>query len=292
MKTSLYLFLLVLITGMVSILLFPYYTVNPGVLIEDHIFLQNDCLSCHSLGSGAATEKCMSCHKPGEIGLIKVNRTAPELQNEKSNLLHQSIINIQCYDCHTEHNGLSEENATLNFKHSVLSDDLQNQCTSCHLPQKPGDEIHKNLTANCSLCHNSDDWRITNFEHSLPGELRNDCRGCHENKKPIDALHNKLLPAVQCAQCHTTDGWKPSTFNHIKFFRFDRNHPSDCRGCHDLQKGFKEYTCYNCHEHRRVRVAKKHRKEGIRNFENCVSCHRTGDEDDAKRERKRELDDD
>lgn len=245
MKTTLYYFLFVLVTGLVSILLFPHYTVNPGVLIEDHLYLQNDCLACHSLGKGALTEKCINCHKPDEIGLFKAGGSLPELQNKKSNLLHQSIINIQCYDCHTEHNGLSRENATLNFKHTVLSDNLQRQCTSCHIKMAPD-----------------------------------------------NSLHNVLTASTQCAQCHTTTKWKPSTFNHTEFFKFDKNHPSDCSGCHDLQKGFKEYTCYNCHEHTQSRVAKKHRKKGIRNFENCVNCHRTGDKKDAKRLRNRERDED
>lgn len=282
MKISLFIFVIVLVSGVIAILLFPYQTVNPGVLIEDHMILQKDCLSCHSLGSGAVTEKCLACHKLGEIGLIKVDGTNRNYQNEKSSLLHQAIINIKCFDCHTEHNGLSRENATINFKHSVLNDTLRSKCINCHLTQKPADDLHKNFDLNCSVCHNTDGWKPVNFEHLLLGDFKNNCGSCHGSKKPDDILHNSIGSGVECSQCHTTERWNPSTFNHTKFFRFDENHPSNCGDCHSTEKGFTDYSCYNCHEHRPSRIAKKHRKKGIINFENCSECHRTGDEDDAK----------
>jgi hypothetical protein len=107
-------------------------------------------------------------------------------------------------------------------------------------------------------------------------------------------LHDNLGKAIQCVQCHTTDKWKPSTFDHTKYFRFDGNHPSNCADCHDVNKTFSTYTCYNCHEHRPDKIEKEHIKEGIRNFSNCVECHRSGDEDEAERrfDRKRDRDED
>jgi hypothetical protein len=148
-------FLIAFTFGIAGIIFFPYYTINPGVMIEDHMHLKNDCLSCHTLGAGAQTEKCIKCHKLSEIGLRTVDGITRETFNSKSNHLHQSIINIQCYDCHTEHNGLSRKNATINFKHDVLSADLQRKCVDCHSPQKPEDNIHKFLTMNCSECHST-----------------------------------------------------------------------------------------------------------------------------------------
>jgi len=223
-------FVITFLIGMAAILLFPYYVINPGVVIEDHMKLKNDCFACHTLGKGAVTNKCASCHNPSFIGL----KTADGLQRTDKNLrsytLHNSITNIQCFDCHTEHNGLSRENATLKFRHNVLSGDTRKKCTNCHTPEKPEDTLHKGLGR-----------------------------------------------TMECAQCHTTDGWKPSTFDHTKYFRFDGNHPSDCANCHDMNKTLKTYTCYNCHEHTPSRIAKKHLKEGIVEFENCVKCHTTGD---------------
>jgi len=283
-------FLGVIVLGLIGILIFPYYTINPGVVIEDHSMLKNDCLSCHSLGEGAQTQKCIKCHRPAEIGLKLVNEIERVDLNNKSNLLHQSITDIQCFDCHTEHNGLSKENATLNFRHDILNIELQSECTKCHLPQKPDDDIHKDLMLNCSECHSNESWSPSNFEHELLGKRRNDCKSCHESKRPVDVLHKSLGFSAQCFQCHTINGWKPSTFDHTKYFRFDVNHPSDCTNCHNLNKTFDTYTCYNCHEHNPKRIEKKHLKEGIRNFGNCVECHRSGDEDEIMNKRnKRKL---
>jgi hypothetical protein len=268
--------------GLAGIIIFPYYTINPGVMIQEHMQLNNDCLACHSLGKGAQTEKCISCHKLSTIGIMLVDGNERKDANSKINLLHQSIIDIQCFDCHSEHNGLSRENATLKFKHDVLPVELQKECSKCHLPQKPVDEIHEMLAMECSNCHNNSAWKPSHFKHELLGEIKSECRSCHENKKPADAMHKGLGRTIQCAQCHTTDGWKPSTFDHTKYFRFDNNHPSDCTGCHDVNKTFEKYTCYNCHEHRPRKIEKQHLKEVIRSFANCVECHRSGEKKEAE----------
>ncbi len=264
-------------------MLFPYQTVNPGVLIDSHLHLKNDCLSCHTLGSGAHSDKCIDCHKLSAIGLMFVNGDNRTEVNTKSNLLHRSIVNINCFDCHTEHNGLSRENATLKFKHNVLSADLQKQCLKCHFPQKPQDDIHALINSVCSDCHSQVAWKPSTFNHELLGERKNKCRNCHLNRRPDDILHKRLNTSVQCISCHTTDKWKPSTFDHTKYFRFDRNHPSDCITCHNQGKTFDVYSCYNCHEHRPGRIAEKHMKKGIRNINNCVECHRSGNEKEARR---------
>jgi len=279
--TALISFLLTFTLGMIGILIFPYYTINPGVVIEDHSMLKNDCLSCHSLGEGAQIKKCITCHIPAEIGLRLVNGIERVSLNNKSNLLHQSIINIQCFDCHTEHNGLSRANATLKFRHDILTLELQSACTKCHQLQKPVDDIHKDLILNCSECHSNKAWVPSHFKHELLETKKNECGNCHESKRPGDVLHKSFGNSIQCFQCHTTKSWKPSTFDHSKYFRFDVNHPSDCANCHNLNRTFKAYTCYNCHEHNPKRIEKKHLKEGIRNFKNCVECHRSGDEEDT-----------
>lgn len=289
-------FLIVFGIGISAIYFFPYQTINPGIMIVEHMHLKNDCLSCHTLGAGAQSEKCIVCHELTNLGITLVNGSERSVANERSNLLHQSIINIKCYDCHTEHNGLSRENATLKFRHDVLTAELQTKCTNCHSPQMPDNEIHKMVKAECSDCHSTDMWKPSTFKHELLGERINDCRSCHENKKPADALHKGIGVSIQCVQCHTTDGWKPSIFDHTKYFRFDRNHPSDCANCHDLNRTFEKYTCYNCHEHSPEQIAKKHIKEGIRNFSNCVECHRSGDEKESERrldtKRSRDIEDD
>lgn len=295
MKRTLFFFALTLILGLTAVFLFPYYTINPGVLVKGHTNLQNNCFACHSIGKGAPTEKCISCHQLKDIGLKTVAAVVIEKPNNKTNLLHKSIKDIKCYYCHTEHNGLSRENATLNFTHSVLPKQMLNNCAGCHIDKKPDNNIHNVILSDCSNCHTTDKWKRAEFKHQLLGEKQNDCRSCHSNKIPDDGLHKGLEVTVQCLQCHNTNAWKPSTFDHIKYFRFDENHPSDCKNCHNNQNDYKLYTCYNCHEHQLARISEKHLEEGIRDFNNCVKCHRSGDEDEiegGKHNRNGEREDD
>ena len=289
-------FLIAFALGLAGIILFPYYTINPGDIIEDHMHLKNDCLSCHTIGAGAQTEKCIECHQVAMIGLRKVNGEERKQFNTRSSILHLSIISMQCYDCHTEHKGLSRENATLKFRHNILSANLQQECAKCHSSQKPNDDIHTAINVNCSECHNKDAWKPSHFNHELLGDRINNCRNCHENHQPSDVLHRNLGTAIQCMQCHTTEKWIPSTFDHTKYFRFDRNHPSNCGNCHDVNKSFAVYTCYSCHEHTPAKIEREHIKEGIMIFSNCVECHRSGNKNEAedridKKRRKNDDDD-
>lgn len=282
MNRTLFFFAITLFIGLTAAYLFPYYTINPGVLVKGHGELRNNCFDCHSIGKGAPTENCIACHNLSGIGIKTSAGLLIEKPNNKTNLLHKSIKDLQCYNCHTEHNGLSRENAMVNFTHSVLPEQMQKNCVGCHADNKPDNKIHNAVSSDCSSCHNTDSWKRAEFKHKLLFEKQNDCRGCHSNKIPDDVLHNGLTASSQCSQCHGTNVWKPSTFDHIKYFRFDDNHPSDCTKCHNVNENFKSYTCYNCHEHQPSRIADKHLEEGIRDFNNCVKCHRSGDEDEAK----------
>ena len=281
MKRTLLFFSLTIIIGLSVIILFPYYSINPGVLVKGHSNLQNDCFACHSIGSGAPTEKCIACHNLANIGKVNVEGLSLTGQNSKTNLLHKSITDIRCFDCHTEHNGLSKENATLNFAHSVLPKQMLSSCADCHSDKKPENKVHNYVSSDCSNCHTAEEWERAEFKHQLLGSNQNDCRSCHSNKIPDDGLHKGLGISIQCIQCHNTNEWKPSTFEHTKYFRFDNNHPSDCTKCHNAKDNYKSYTCYNCHEHQPSQISEKHLEEGIREFNNCVKCHRSGDEEEA-----------
>jgi cytochrome c peroxidase len=41
-----------------------------------------------------------------------------------------------------------------------------------------------------------------------------------------------------------------------------------------VNNDYSRYTCYGCHEHTPANVRSEHEEEGIRNFDNCVKCHR------------------
>jgi hypothetical protein len=51
--------------------------------------------------------------------------------------------------------------------------------------------------------------------------------------------------------------------------------------CH-VRNDYSRYTCYGCHEHTPDNIRRKHVEEGIRQFDNCVECHRSGNKHDIK----------
>ena len=149
-------------------------------------------------------------------------------------------------------------------KHVVFHQQLvQDDCVACH-------SDHKGVMAFKP---------ISRFSHELldPAQ-RQQCDACH--RSPGDALHLKIQG--NCAQCHSLDGWTPATFEHDRYFRLDRDHDAPCETCHQAGD-YGNYTCYGCHEHSRSKIREEHYEEGIRNYENCVECHRSADEDEAKR---------
>ena len=60
--------------------------------------------------------------------------------------------------------------------------------------------------------------------------------------------------------------------------------------CH-TGNDYSRYTCYGCHEHTPAKIRSEHQEEGIRDFENCVECHRSADKDSMERKGSREKKD-
>ena len=113
------------------------------------------------------------------------------------------------------------------------------------------------------------------FAHDLlQPKTRDLCASCHA--APKDRLHRQ--PDLACGQCHANTAWKPATFDHDKLFVLDRDHDATCETCHK-DADYSRYTCYGCHEHTPANIRAEHEEEGIRNFENCVECHRSADEE-------------
>ena len=126
------------------------------------------------------------------------------------------------------------------------------------------------------------------FSHALllPGTQQR-CENCH--KPPADTMHRQI--SGNCAQCHSSTKWKPAKFDHAKLFLLDGDHNASCVTCH-TNNDYSKYTCYGCHEHQPDRIRSKHLEEGIRNFENCVACHTSANEEPeekgSRREKKRD----
>jgi hypothetical protein len=45
---------------------------------------------------------------------------------------------------------------------------------------------------------------------------------------------------------------------------------------------YSRYTCYGCREHTLANIRSEHVEEGIRQFDNCVECHRSGNKHEIK----------
>lgn len=188
---------------------------------------------------------------------------------------HRSLDN-DCFACHTPLLGSRAE-----------------KCGTCHTVSRIGlfttagqpisgtkTAFHQHLIEqDCMACHVEHRGRpgadaMKPFSHDLlePG-VRGGCSSCHV--KPKDSLHGNV--DTTCQQCHRTSAWRPATFDHAEHFLLEDEHETACATCH-VAGDLSRYTCYGCHEHSPARIRAEHLEEGIRDFENCVECHRSAAE--------------
>ncbi len=231
------------------------------------------------------------------LALLALALVYPQLMVSPGPLIPEhSALTQECFACHTLFQG---------------SDPAK--CRDCHRPDTIGrlttqgapipdaDQrvaFHQELREqDCLACH-SDHQGVRpyhaerGFSHALlvPARQRQ-CSSCHQ--PPKDTLHRQLKG--ECTSCHSQQAWRPATFDHARYFRFDRHHPDNCESCHQ-ESDYQRYTCYGCHEHTPARIRAKHSEEGIRDFEDCARCHRSGDDDEivgewGERGHRREHDD-
>ncbi|MBS1191288.1 MAG: Cytochrome c, class conserved region [Rhodocyclaceae bacterium] len=194
---------------------------------------------------------------------------------------HQKLA-TDCFACHAPFGGATS-----------------GRCTTCHKPEEvgrlttAGQPIAKPLAStpfhqklikdDCVACH-SDHAGVKRFRQEgrfnhalLQADSRQQCQTCH--RSPADSLHQQITG--NCNQCHSQEKWTPATFDHDKHFLLDRDHNAKCATCH-VRNDYSRYTCYGCHEHTPEKIRREHIEEGIRDFTNCVECHRSGDEHDIR----------
>ena len=188
-----------------------------------------------------------------------------------------------CFACHTPLMGSTPEKCIA--CHQVGEIGLKTTTGVVIATEKKNVAFHQKLVEeDCVACHSDHKGvkafrPISQFSHQLlEPDLQKQCDSCHSN--PGDALHQKITG--NCEQCHSENAWVPATFEHDEYFRFDRDHTTECETCH-IDSDYSNYTCYGCHEHSRSKVREEHYEEGIRDYEICVECHRSGDEDEAER---------
>jgi len=211
------------------VFIWPELMVGPGKLIPGHKALEGDCFACHTPLTGASSARCVSCHKPADIGRLTsagVLLVRPVVKAA----FHQELIMQDCVACHSDHAGVKRFARQRQFDHTLLKKTTRDQCQACH--KSPTDSLDQQITGNC-------------------------------------------------LQCHTATKWTPATFDHNKYFVLDKDHNVSCATCH-VRNDYSRFTCYGCHEHTPDNIRRKHIKEGISKFDDCVECHRSANEDDIK----------
>ena len=275
--------------------------ISPGPLSHAHRTLNGTthCVSCHKLGGGEATFKCLDCH----------TEISSRLTSHRG--LHASYglkpgSSQECVRCHSEHNGEdfsllkwtptpagfdhTKTGYNLTGKHSGLacsrchsadhvapSEKLSIQvrdlnktflgvpqtCTACHK-----DEHNGRLGQNCQQCHNTTDWKnVSQFDHS-------------KTRYPLTGLHAQ----VGCQKCHTSGPDNKPRYTGLPFGK--------CSDCHsDPHKGsFGQQTCQSCHNTngwKRVSIENVNQKFdhsktkypllGKHQEVDCLKCHAGGD---------------
>lgn len=199
-----------------------------------------------------------------------------------------------CFACHAPFRGVAS--ARCQRCHAVA--DIGRRTTKGAPITWTRPPFHQALTTrDCTACHADHPRpRLTRnlarrFDHALlRADLRGRCAGCHA--PPPGAFHRDAGSA--CGQCHTTAGWTPATFDHGRYFSLAPPHDAPCATCH-VNRQYRSYTCFGCHEHTPARIEAEHREEGIRDVGDCVRCHRSADGEHGEREgreRGREQDED
>lgn len=275
MKTLTKVILANLAVVLALLFVYPQFMVSPGPVEADHRDIDTDCFACHTLLFGATSAKCTECHKVDDIG--RLTTTGEPILNPKVKAgFHQDLLEKDCVACHSEHRGVATLRTAQRFSHTLLNPQTRESCANCH--GAPKDAMHGKLSEDCRQCHVTERWSPAAFDHArLDRPTLKQCAGCHS--VPGDPLHRNS--GDDCQQCHRTTAWRPATFDHDRYFRFDRHHDTECVTCHE-GNDYSRYTCYGCHEHTPWNIRGEHLEEGIRDFDNCVECHRSGDEDEAK----------
>jgi len=162
---------------------YPHLMVGPGKLIPGHMFLESNCFACHAPMRGASSDRCISCHKPADIG-SKTTKGLPVLKPLTTNPFHQKLVDQDCVACHSDHAGVKRFQKHDRFNHALLQKEILDHCWSCH--KLPDDTLHLHITDNCNQCHKLKKWKPATFDHKQYFELDHDhdaaCSTCHVAK--------------------------------------------------------------------------------------------------------------
>ena len=246
----------------------PHLMVSPGPLAKGHEQLATDCFACHAAWRGASTPRCTECHAVADVGL-KTTKGVPIPSRTVKVSFHQELIEQDCMACHSDHQGPKRTRLSRKpFAHALLK--VIGAGHVLGMPCRPERHRAPRRQGRMQPVPRRQGLEARALRPQAARAGRADrCESCHS--APTDRLHRQIQGS--CKSCHQTDAWKPATFDHDKYFVLDRDHQATCETCHK-NNDFSRYTCYGCHEHSQAKVRAEHLEEGIRDFENCVECHR------------------
>lgn len=268
-------------------------------------------LNGHQLAAAREPFQCDDCHHD-DITTFNLDTCAACHRQMDARYMtsHVLVFGTACLDCHDGVDRFDE-----NFDHNVFAFQLTGQhvnvdcaachinarslgdftatppdCYSCHLQEDAHDG---QFGRDCAACHNTAGWQGADFDHNLSNfpltgahvdvaceschvngllqELSTDCVACHAEPE----FHAGLF-GTDCDACHATTAWTPAEFNGPHIFPLNHGGGATCATCHPAS--FTTYTCYGCHEHEEADIREEHLDEGIRDFENCLACHPSGQE--------------
>jgi len=263
--------------------------------IECHINDQyrgtsRDCQSCHWIRKQDDPYKtrlgidCARCHSPKGWAPANWNHTIET--GFKLSGTHRAIA---CDECHKD----------LEFKQANA------ECSSCHSDEyfSAKDPDHKagGFPMDCQLCHDSDSWNNSSYNHNSTGfsltgghadlacaachkngvytGLSSDCYFCHseEYEKTADPNHQAARFSTDCIQCHDTNTWTSGQFNHDSTgYNLTGAHVSvSCSECHEnnIYKGTPR-ECSGCHTDDYNNTSKPDHSATGYSYD-CAFCHDT-----------------
>lgn len=182
---------------------------------------------------GAHTDlNCSACHKDAAMDIVP--GTCGDCHSIDDS--HAGQLGSQCDQCHTQ----SKWHADIRFDHDIspfpltglhatvacgachdsnLFHEAPTECVDCHRNEDPHEGT---LGDNCGLCHNSNSWVRTSFDHNLHTSF------------PLTGGHSE----VGCNDCHRDTAASATDV------------PSSCGGCHasdDIHRGSFGTQCDDCH---------------------------------------------
>jgi hypothetical protein len=279
-----------------------------------------NCQDCHTNGQyNGISQLCFSCHEAGYNDADDPNHVEGEFDHDCEICHNTTGWEPALFDHDDTEFPLTGAHTVLNCQLCHLNGQYANtpqNCFFCHednfIESRNPNHVEAQFDHNCELCHGTNGWTPADFDHddsdfSLTGAhrvvdcadchnngvfdgLSNDCFSCHEpdynGARYQGSSHLRAGFPLDCEMCHNTVNWENSNFDHDRqyFPIYSRGHREEwdtCIECHTIANDFTQFSCIDCHEHRRGEVDDEH--DEVRDYEYnseaCLACHPNGDED-------------